>query len=270
MVARPLRRGAGWSVSEYICSAGPADRPFEERHGHITIAAVLEGTFNYRADTGNALLYPGSFLLGNIGTCYQCGHDHSTGDRCVALHLTPDYFGDVAASVSRFGRFRFPTAMLPAIAKLLPWAATFETRAAADDPLAIDETVLHLVETVIATICGSSATAGRYSARDAQRISDVVSFVEQDPTEPIDLAALAGLAGMSKYHFLRMFRRMTGMTPYQYLLGVRLRRAAMRLATTREPVSAIAFDSGFGDLSTFNARFRTTFGVSPTEYRRRQ
>jgi AraC-like DNA-binding protein len=60
------------------------------------------------------------------------------------------------------------------------------------------------------------------------------------------------------------------MTPHQFLLSVRMRRAAVRLATTAEPVSAIAFGAGFGDLSTFNARFRDAFGVSPTAYRRQQ
>ena len=72
---------------------------------------------------------------------------------------------------------------------------------------------------------------------------------------------------MSKYHFLRVFRRLTGMTPYQYLLSARMRRAALELASSRRPVLDIALDSGFGDLSTFNHRFRATFGATPTQYR---
>ena len=72
---------------------------------------------------------------------------------------------------------------------------------------------------------------------------------------------------MSKYHFLRVFRRLTGMTPYQYLLSARMRRAALALASSRRPVLAIALDSGFGDLSTFNHRFRAAFGLTPTQYR---
>jgi AraC family transcriptional regulator len=44
-------------------------------------------------------------------------------------------------------------------------------------------------------------------------------------------------------------------------------RAARRLATSKDPVLAVALDSGFGDLSTFNARFRATFGMTPSKYR---
>ena len=75
---------------------------------------------------------------------------------------------------------------------------------------------------------------------------------------------------MSKYHFLRTFRHLVGMTPYQFVLSVRMRRAAVRLATSSEPVSAIAFETGFGDLSTFNGRFRDVFGMSPMVYRSRE
>lgn len=75
---------------------------------------------------------------------------------------------------------------------------------------------------------------------------------------------------MSKYHFLRTFRRVVGMTPYRFVLGVRMRRAAVMLATSAAPVSAIAFETGFGDLSTCNNRFRETFGTSPTAFRRRE
>ena len=74
---------------------------------------------------------------------------------------------------------------------------------------------------------------------------------------------------MSKYHFLRCFRALTGVTPHQYLIALRLRRAATALRTTLEPVAAIAFEAGFGDLSTFNARFRSAFGASPQRFRRR-
>ena len=58
-----------------------------------------------------------------------------------------------------------------------------------------------------------------------------------------------------------------GMTPYQYLLSARMRRAALELVSSRRPVLPIALDSGFSDLSTFNRRFRATFGVTPTQYR---
>ena len=63
-------------------------------------------------------------------------------------------------------------------------------------------------------------------------------------------------------------RRAVGITPYQFLLNTRLRQAALRLLSTSDAVSAIAFESGFGDLSTFNNAFRDRFGANPLAFRR--
>jgi AraC-like DNA-binding protein len=84
---------------------------------------------------------------------------------------------------------------------------------------------------------------------------------------PHALAELAESAGLSPYHFLRMFKRVTGVTPYQWVLRARLREAARRLASGRDPVTDIALDVGFEDLSNFMRSFRAEFGMSPRRYR---
>ncbi len=267
---RSLCQGREWSVSEFVCTAGPGDRPFEERHGNVAISAVIEGTFIYRGDTGTAMLHPGAFLFGNAAACYECGHDHSTGDRCISFQAAPEYFAEIAASAAGSSHFRFPTPMLPATPRLLPWLARIEARTAFADALDVDEMAAHLMEAVIGAISGAAPLPVRVSPRDGRRIGEALRHIETNAADALDLDTLAGVAIMSKYHFLRTFRHTVGMTPYQFLIGVRMRRAAVRLATSSAPVSAIAFDTGFGDLSTFNARFRETFGMSPTAFRSRE
>jgi AraC family transcriptional regulator len=267
---RPLRQGDEWSIGEYLCTAGPDDHPFEERHEQFSIAAVIAGTFSYRGDTGTAVLHPGAFLFGNSATCYECGHDHSTGDRCIAFHFSPAYFAEVAASIAGSGQFRFPTPMLPVTPTLLPWLARIEARTALAGSLEIDEFAPRLLEAVIGAVSGTTPSPVCASARDARRVGDVLRYIELHAADALDLDTLAGVAFMSKYHFLRTFRHTVGMTPYQFVLNVRMRRAAVRLTTSSEPVSAIAFETGFGDLSTFNGRFRDVFGMSPMAYRSRE
>jgi AraC-like DNA-binding protein len=75
---------------------------------------------------------------------------------------------------------------------------------------------------------------------------------------------------MSPYHFLRTFRVVVGVTPHQFILHTRLRRAAVRLRRTTDGISAIAFAAGFNDLSTFNRRFLRIMGLSPSAYRERR
>jgi AraC family transcriptional regulator len=105
------------------------------------------------------------------------------------------------------------------------------------------------------------------AARDPAAIARVLSELESRSAQPLGLGEMAAVAGLSQFHFLRTFRNTTGVTPHQWLLRARLRDAARRLATSREPVTEIALDVGFEDLSNFIRSFRAEFGLSPSRYR---
>ena len=267
LAKRTLATGSGWSVHEVVCSAGPTDRPFEERHEGFSVSAVIEGSFTYRSNAGHGLLYPGALLLGNDGWCFECGHAHGIGDRCVSLNVREDLFGEIAAAAASTSRFRFSAPSLPPSSKALPVVAMMEVLRSPASAPARGELALLLIERVIAAIAGNRPLAKAPAAREARRVVEAIRLVESDGARPLGLEDLAASAGMSKYHFLRVFRRLTGMTPYQYLLSARMRRAALELASSRRPVLDVALDAGFGDLSTFNHRFRAAFGATPTQYR---
>jgi AraC family transcriptional regulator len=263
-----ISRGDDWSIAEYPCNAGPHDHSFEETHKQFTIAAVVEGSFNYRTETGKALLYPGAIMLGNFGKCFECSHDHSVGDRCIAFHFAPEFFAEIAATTAGCSQYTFPVPMLPALALLTPLLVRFETLAAGACPLEIEETVARVGEAMLATLSGHTKVRMRVSARDERRVAQVLRYIEDQAAEPLNLDGLAKIAAMSKYHFLRTFQRIVGVSPYQFLLMVRMRRAAVRLVISSETVSMIAFEAGFGDLSSFNKRFRALFGITPLAHRR--
>jgi AraC-like DNA-binding protein len=270
LAKRTLATGDGWSVREVVCNAGPSDRPFEERHEGFSVSAVIEGSFTYRSDAGRGLLYPGALLLGNSGSCFECGHAHGVGDRCISLNVRDDLFGEIAAAAASTSRFRFSAPSLPPSPKALPVVALMEALSLRAPALRREELVLGLIERVVAATADQKRIAAAPAALEARRVVEAIRLVESDAARPVRLQDLAASAGMSKYHFLRVFRRLTGMTPYQYLLSARMRRAALDLASSRRPVLAIALDSGFNDLSTFNHRFRAAFGATPTQYRASQ
>ena len=86
--------------------------------------------------------------------------------------------------------------------------------------------------------------------------------------EPIDLDGAAREAGLSPFHFLRLFRDVLGVTPHQYLVRARLRHAARLLADEERSITDIALDVGFADLSNFVRTFHRAAGVSPRGFRR--
>ncbi len=264
---RAIASGEGWRASEFVCDAGPEDRPFEERHEDVTIAVVVSGSFNYRTEAGAGLMHPGAILLGAPGRCYECGHDHGRGDRCIAFAFRPDYFAEIARDAAGDARYAFAAAALPASLALAPLAAgalaLSDARA-----LATEEAAIRLAHAATRIAAGGAKRAAAPGARDARRIADALRFMEAHADEPLDLDRLASVARLSKFHFLRAFARIVGLTPYRYLLLTRLRRAGAALLATDRPVSEIAFDAGFGDLSTFNAHFRRAMGATPGAWRR--
>ena len=251
---RTLAAGDGWSVREVVCRAGPSDRPFEERHDGFSVSAVIEGSFTYRSDAGHGLLYPGALLLGNNGWCFECAHAHGIGDRCISLNIHEELFGEIAAAAASTSRFRFSAASLPPSPKVaaVSWRVMEALSSTGVCACAAKNWPCGSSSASSAAMAGERRFPAAPTGREARRVVEAIRLVESDAARPLQLKEMAAIAGMSKYHFLRVFRRLTGVTPHQYLISARMRRAALALASSRRPVIAIALDSGFGDLSTFN------------------
>jgi AraC family transcriptional regulator len=271
MRSETLARGPGWCVYDLLCTAGPRDRPFEEQHETVCIAAVTHGTFQYRSTEGRALLVPGAVLLGNHGRCFECGHEHGIGDRCLSFHFAPDYWEAVIGAVPGARTATFPVPQLSPSPRLIALMATVEAACRERSVMELEELALRFAGAVTAVLAGTNRAVSRSSRRGERRISDAVRRIEaeehESSGEPLSLTGLARGVAMSPFHFLRTFRQVVGMTPHQFVLRTRLHRAAVRLRRSEQSVSAIAFDAGFNDLSTFNRRFRRLIGVSPSAYR---
>lgn len=100
------------------------------------------------------------------------------------------------------------------------------------------------------------------------RLHSVFSWVENNYRNPITLGQAAETANFSKYHFSRFFKQATGITFSRYLNNYRISIAVNHLLSSRNPVSEIAFQSGFSSLKTFNRVFKQLKGVSPVEFRK--
>jgi transcriptional regulator GlxA family with amidase domain len=87
--------------------------------------------------------------------------------------------------------------------------------------------------------------------------------------EPLDLDVLAGIAGISKFHFQRCFKAAYGLSPAEYLSRRRIERAQDLLRATNLTVTEICHAVGFSSLGSFSSRFRDLVGETPTAYQAR-
>ncbi|WP_427179565.1 AraC family transcriptional regulator [Paenibacillus sp. TC-CSREp1] len=95
----------------------------------------------------------------------------------------------------------------------------------------------------------------------------VLEYIHSDFTNAMDIDSMAAVAHQSRYHFMRSFKILTGSTPYQYLLNLRVEEAARRLRYTTESVTAISFALGFSHVSQFYRAFQRLKGVTPMQFR---
>jgi AraC family transcriptional regulator len=286
-VERRIAQGEGWTVSEVLCTCDRRDRPFEERHKGFTIALVAAGSFQYRSSiglssnrfgVGNEFMTPGSILFGNPGQSYECGHEHGAGDQCISFWYAPDYFERLAAAAGlRGGQAQFRILRTPPLSEFSQFIAKAGARLGAEPAHATsprssivwEELSLQLAANMLRMQLDGRM---RVPSDDAQqsvmaRVTRAVRLIERSPDAHLTIARLAREAGLSPYHFLRVFQRLTGVTPHQFLLRTRLRHAAMRIALEPAKILDIALDSGFGDVSNFNRAFRAEFGVTPARFR---
>lgn len=95
------------------------------------------------------------------------------------------------------------------------------------------------------------------------------AFIREHLTEDISLKTLAGVAGLSPFHFVRVFKQTTGRTPHRYLLERRLERARELLLRRAPTLAEVAVEAGFCDQSHFTLHFKRAYGLTPGEFRRR-
>lgn len=118
-------------------------------------------------------------------------------------------------------------------------------------------------------LCRCYSHAPQPSARSLLRMGDVISYIERNYSESIDLERLHELAGLSTSALLRNFKEATGLPPIEYLLRVRVSRAIELFQFQDMSITDIAFAVGFTDSNYFTRQFKQIMKVPPSEYRRR-
>ena len=255
MSATALFRSSTLTVYDYRCSAGPADRPYAESHSNYSVAYVRKGSFGLKARGATHDLVAGSLMVGHPGDEYMCTHDHhACGDECLSFQFSPAFVESLGG----------PTA---------PW------RAGAVPPLAEmmvlgemnrgwDELGLVFVARFLSLFSNKQPEKRNVSAADRRRAVEAALWIDAHSSEDVSLERAAAQAGLSPFHFLRVFSAALGVTPHQYLVRSRLRRAARLLADDERAVTDIALDVGFADLSNFVRSFHRAAGVSPRGFRK--
>lgn len=257
-------------VVDYRCDAGPGDRPFAESHQRHSLSYVRKGSFGCRTGGREFELVAGSFLVGHPGDEYTCTHDHhESGDECLSFQFSGELVDIISGSIGRSRPYKWSAGHVPPRSDLIVLGELAQSIARGTSDVGLDEAGLLLAQRFVCLVSGTAdeATLGLAGARDRRRAVETALWIDAHSNEAIDLERAARTAGVSSFHFLRMFAQALGVTPHQYLIRSRLRHAARLLADEARSITDIAFDVGFADLSNFVRTFHRAAGVSPRRFR---
>jgi len=250
------------SVSDFRCSAGPDDKPFVEQYRCHSVSYVRKGSFGCKTRSRSFELVAGSVLVGFPGDEYICTHDHVCGDECLSFFLSAELV-DMIGDHSQAWR----AGAAPPLPELMVLGELAQAAADARCDIGLEEVGQLFASRFVEVVSGRPRGPVEIKARDRRRAVETALWIDANSHRQIDLDAAARQAGISPFHFLRLFANVLGVTPHQYLVRARLRHAARLLAEEEIAITEIAYDVGFGDLSNFVRTFHRAAGVSPRAFR---
>jgi AraC family transcriptional regulator len=217
---------------------------------------VPEGRYGVQVNDHELGVAPGQFVVLNPHARHR--HLGLSGSKLL-VEVRPEAIAEAAAALGRprpprFRQLRASDSLVHAWVR--EWiAASEESR---------DLEVGEIVAGIALRLVELHDEPPRFRATAA--VAKAVALINERFSERLTLDELAAEAGMERFAFAHAFRRETGLSPHAYLRERRLAAAAAALAGST-PIIDVAFDCGFGSVSSFNRAFRAAFGVAPSRYR---
>lgn len=195
--------------------------------------------------------------------------DRPTEEAHIFLH--PGYLADIAADLGNgqanlldrlpFSDLRLRETILALTDEMASGGAVL--------PLLLDMAAVSLGRRLLRHCDGGKPDCSTAAVLSGRQLRRVLTMVTERLGEDISLADLASAAGMSRFQFVRAFKAAVGISPYRWLVSMRIERAKELLARSRTPLIEVAASLGFESQSHFGQVFRAHVGMPPSEWRRK-
>jgi AraC-like DNA-binding protein len=227
---------------------------------HFTLP--IAGSFVWHADRDDVFADPTTLLCTHQGESFRMSHPHG-GDQSLVLTPSDHVLTELSEHAEKTGLTNQRRSRIaPARAQLMAYTLCLDPLTASD-ALAADECLLQFFESIAVS---ESAPRMRCDDRLVRRALD---YVHHTPEPLLTLQNIAAAMGVRAAYLTNAFRERTGQPLYRYIMSLKLVRALHRITTTDQDLTRIALDLGFSSHSHLSAVFRSRYGVSPSQVRKR-
>ena len=195
--------------------------------------------------------------------CYR-SHAYSTsgGFECIWCHFdgitARAYYENI---VSRLSNVFFMPDPYPALSKLSSILKVFDSGAVVREPLL--SKYLNDILTEFMLYLPSQVKSLNYISI----AEEIITYINEHFADDLRIEELAAKAGLSHFHFIRVFKKETGFTPHEYILNTRIATAQYLLKNTKLSIKDICYNTGFSSESVFCSSFKHRQGMTPSQYR---
>lgn len=268
-------RGRGWSgITVDVQGAVPDFSIATPGRDHHLICYCLQGRGNM-VQRRAGIVDVGSTSVGMFGLT-PAGYESTwEGDHpaTVRMRIPTDFILQGAdeigvrtrASVEMINVFRQRDPVIETISKL--FSAELDRPSHPAQSIIVESHSCALVAHLLRRYNSHDLPApNRQNGLDPDVLARVLEFIEDNVEQPILLADLAAIAGVSRFHFVRLFHRSTGISPIAYVEQSRIRRAQEYLRSGELTIAEVALAVGFCDQSGFTRRFHRHVGMTPAAF----
>jgi AraC family transcriptional regulator len=237
-------------------------------YGALMLNSVMQiglprrGVFLIQRRGQTAVIDTNTVLMLGPDDEYRVAHPTGEGDDGTVVALPPDLVEDAIGRVEgRVGKLHPRDHLAVCVANRV-------LRDAGPDQLEAEDAVLLLLGSLSRAFADAGTHDRALGPGQRLRVERARALLASAPTDRWDLGALGRALRCSPFHLARQFRAATGETISRYALRLRLGVALERLAKGERDIAALALETGFSHHSHFSARFRSVFGITPSQARR--
>ena len=237
-------------------------------HDHFAIGMIEDGALGFRYRGADVVAPAGAVNLANAGEVHTGQAAAPQGWSYRMFYMETRVLRAVATQLS--GRRRDVPRFQPGVIHDRQLAGTIRRlhqnlEIGADGALAFQTGFLEMLALLVERHADPPVAPGK-AAQAPKAVQRVKAMMADDPQARLSIDDLAATAGLSPYHFIRVFRQTVGLTPHAYLVQLRV-ETAKRLLGRGQSVVAAALAAGFADQSHLTRHFRRLLGITPGQYR---
>lgn len=252
-------------------------------HKEMEFLLLTSGDLLFQMEDNSFTLHTGDAIFIPSGTLHSA---KSIGEKPIsfyALVFSPELL------ISSFDTAAYNTYVLPVMHNNLTFATTLQTNSSSwhreilaglnniffsktKEELFIRGQLLLLWNTFyqnhIVTVSTPAATRHNTNHSLSVQLQPVITYMQENYQQALMLEELAALAHLSEGQFCRSFKQLTGMTPFAYLVRLRILQSCHDLSATNKKITDIATTHGFNNISYYNRAFLKVMNMTPTEFRK--